>query len=209
VIARRFPQPLWAIEARKLSHGEGSIEAFETALKEAERMAPKRGRGRPSKDEAKLKEARAARDVAYAEYVERLKYTYAKFSALTKPALTPEPVEFSLRLADDFAELSESLKIPEEMIVGALKRQTSEPRRVEAAERHLAWSLAFALKEERRQTRRQRIPKSESYQFIRHYTPAAASLFGAPPGRLSEERIYDLAVKTGRIKPRIRKRKSQ
>jgi hypothetical protein len=68
------------------------------------------------------------------------------------------------------------------------------------AEDNLAMALALALREARqRPSGKQRFSKYESLQFVRERKEAAAKAFGVEPQKLDEERIYDLAVKSGRI----------
>jgi hypothetical protein len=68
------------------------------------------------------------------------------------------------------------------------------------AEDNLAMALALALQKARQHPGgKQRFSKDESLEFVRERKEAVAKAFGVKPEKLNEERIYDLAVKTGRI----------
>jgi hypothetical protein len=73
------------------------------------------------------------------------------------------------------------------------------PARIQAQE-NLAMALALALREARQSSGgKRRFSREESLQFLRDRKEAAAKVFGIRPEFLSEEQIYDIAVKTGRI----------
>jgi hypothetical protein len=58
---------------------------------------------------------------------------------------------------------------------------------------------AQASRPRNRSGEKQRFSKEESVKFVCERKAAAAKAFGVEPQKLSEERIHDLAVKTGRI----------
>jgi hypothetical protein len=69
--------------------------------------------------------------------------------------------------------------------------------------------VAFWMPDERARTSRVRIEKSDVLKFIRAHAGDVAREFGVTPDDLDEDRIYDLAVKTGRIKSLRGKAKTQ
>jgi hypothetical protein len=68
------------------------------------------------------------------------------------------------------------------------------------AEHNFAWAVAFWMRDERKRINKQRIPKVNVLKIIRKNMPDLASEFGITPDDLNEDRIYDLAVKSGRVK---------
>ena len=181
--AAKYPPPPGVLKALGIAlNPEASREQFEAALREVE--PPKRGRPKKSVVERKA---------ALAEYERRIttawKWVPDKQSLMQPP---PTPPAFRPRKVGRPRAVSGSRADPKD-----------------GAEHNLAWLVAFWVSDERKRTTRLRIRKFDVLKFIRTRAGDAAREFGITPDDLDEDRIYDLAVKSGRIKILRRKVKTQ
>jgi hypothetical protein len=179
----KYPPPPGIVKAIGIAlNPETSREQFEAALREVEPAK----RGRPKKSVVERK-------AALAEYERRIttawKWVPDKQSFVQPP---PAPPAFRPRKVGRPKAVSGSRDDPKD-----------------DAEHGLAWMAAFWMSEERERTNRLRIDKSDVLKFIHTHAGDVAREFGITPDDLDEDRIYDLVVKSGRIKIMGRKEKTQ
>jgi hypothetical protein len=176
----KYPPPLGIVKAVGIAlNPDASREQFEAALREAEPAK----RGRPKKGVAERK-------AALAEYERRVTTAWKQ----SPDNVQPPPA-------------SPAFGLPKVGRPKAVSGSRDDPK--DDAEHGLAWMVAFWMSGERARTNRQRIDKSDVLKFIRTHAGDVAREVGVTPDDLNEDRIYDLAVKSGRIKVLRRKVKTQ